>query len=177
MRPIFIIHNNTHCDEILADKISTHMGFEIREINVENLDYISKLVEDEDAALLIIGINTNKEIQFYLDKCRDLRIPYIFVKNNITADFKIDTILLPITNLEEEKEKGQTDTNTGKIGDMRAMFFTYEDSKGEQQISSVYVDFWSQSAYGDIFNHACPSGSNKNDFISTYDPSMALKLK
>lgn len=106
MRPIFIIHNNTHCDEILADKISTHMGFEIREINVENLDYISKLVEDEDAALLIIGINTNKEIQFYLDKCRDLRIPYIFVKNNITADFKIDTILLPITNLEEEKEKG-----------------------------------------------------------------------
>ena len=44
------------------------MGFEIREINVENLDYISKLVEDEDAALLIIGINTNKEIQL-VTKC------------------------------------------------------------------------------------------------------------
>jgi hypothetical protein len=44
--------------------------------------------------------------QNYLDKCRELRIPYIFVKNDIPDNFDINNIILPITNLEEEREKG-----------------------------------------------------------------------
>lgn len=106
MRPIFVIHNNTRSSEILANQISALMKFEIREINIIDLDNIGARTENEDAALLIIGINNNKDIQFYLNKCRELRIPYIFTKNNIPENFKIDTILLPISNLEEEREKG-----------------------------------------------------------------------
>jgi hypothetical protein len=64
------------------------------------------LVEEKDAALMIIGLNSDKEIQNYLDKCRELRIPYIFVKNDIPDNFDINNIILPITNLEEEREKG-----------------------------------------------------------------------
>lgn len=106
MRPIFVIHNDIQSCKILADKISAQMDFAIREININDINNIGELTETEDAALLIIGINSNKEIQFYLNKCRELRIPYIFTKDNITENFRIDTILLPISNLEEEREKG-----------------------------------------------------------------------
>jgi hypothetical protein len=82
------------------------MNFTIYEISSEELDDINSIVENKDAALLIIGINNNKEIQFYLNKTRELRIPHIFVKNTLPANFNINTILLPITNLEEEREKG-----------------------------------------------------------------------
>ena len=66
--------------------------------------------------------------------------------------------------MEEKKEEGKD------LGEMRAMFFTYEDAKGEKQISSIYVDFWSESAYGDLFTHAV----TKNDFIGAYDPDLAI---
>lgn len=106
MRPIFVIHNNTRSSEILANNLSMQMNFTIQNITTNNLDNIDHLVENEDAALLIIGLNENKEIQFYLNKCKNLRIPYIFIKNNITKEFEIKKILLPISNLEEEREKG-----------------------------------------------------------------------
>ena len=106
MRPIFVIHNNKQSSKILSDKISEQMSFVVREIDLNDLDNIGELTEKEDAALLIIALNDNKNIQFYLNKCRELRIPYIFTKDNLTEDFNIDTILLPISNLEEEREKG-----------------------------------------------------------------------
>ena len=68
MRPIFVIHNNTRSSEILANQISALMKFEIREINIIDLDNIGARTENEDTALLIIGINNNKDIQFYLNK-------------------------------------------------------------------------------------------------------------
>ncbi len=77
----------------------------------------------------------------------------------------LDEVVACLELLEDEKEKGND------LGDMRAMFFTYKDSKGEEQISSLYVDFWSQSAYGDIFIHR---DSGYNDFIGSYDSDLAI---
>lgn len=82
------------------------MDFMVHEIGLSDLNNIDTLVEEKDAALMIIGLNSDKEIQNYLDKCRELRIPYIFVKNDIPDNFDINNIILPITNLEEEREKG-----------------------------------------------------------------------
>ena len=82
------------------------MDFMVHEIGLSDLNNINTLVEEKDAALMIIGLNSDKEIQNYLDKCRELRIPYIFVKNDIPDNFDINNIILPITNLEEEREKG-----------------------------------------------------------------------
>ncbi len=106
MRPIFVIHNEQRTSEIIAQLIASRMNFAIREVSFYELDDINNYIEKEDAALLVIGLNRSKDIQYYLNKCRELRIPYIFVKNDIEKDFNIENIILPITNLEEEREKG-----------------------------------------------------------------------
>ncbi len=106
MRPILQITNNNKTSLYVANTIAERMDFSVEEIRVSDLDNINTLIEDKDAALLIIGLNSDKEIQNYLNNCRELRIPYIFVKNEIPNNFNIENILLPITNLEEEREKG-----------------------------------------------------------------------
>jgi hypothetical protein len=98
--------NNNNTSQYVANTIAERMDFNVEEIELSDLDNINTLIENKDAALLIIGLNSNKEIQNYLNKCRELRIPYIFVKNEIPNNFNIDNILLPVTNLEEEREKG-----------------------------------------------------------------------
>lgn len=106
MRPILIIHNDSRSSEIVASLIANQMQFAMREITTDVLNNIGSIIEEEDAALLIIGLNNDREIQPYLNKCRELRVPYIFVKNDLPLDYNIETILLPVTNLEEEREKG-----------------------------------------------------------------------
>lgn len=106
MRPILFINNNKNTSNLFANLIANHLGFYSQETTASNLDNIDSIIEKEDVALFIIGINSKSEIQFYLNKCRYLRIPYIFVQNSLNPNFNIDNIILPITNLEEEKEKG-----------------------------------------------------------------------
>ncbi len=106
MRPILQITNKNKTSQHLANLIAECMDFLVQEISLSDFDNINSLVEETDAALLIIGLNSNKEIQHYLNKCRELRIPYILVKNNLPNNFNINNIILPITNLEEEREKG-----------------------------------------------------------------------
>lgn len=81
-----------------------------------------------------------------------------------------DEVIACLEFLEDEK-KADND-----LGEMRAMFFTYKDSAGKEQISSVYVDYWSQSAYGNVFPHrnGDKSADAYNDFIGSYDSEMAL---
>lgn len=87
-----------------AADIAHTMDFTVRELSDNELKNIDIIVESEDAAMLIIGISTPRSIQPYLTALRSLRIPYIFVKPQQT--FAPQEIILPITNLEEEKEKG-----------------------------------------------------------------------
>lgn len=106
MRPILQIVNKNKTSQHLANLIAECMNFLVHEINMSDLNNINNLVEEQDAALLVIGLNSDNEIQNYLNKCRELRIPYIFVKNNVPNNFNIKNIILPVTNLEEEREKG-----------------------------------------------------------------------
>ena len=106
MRPILQIANNNKTSLHLANLIAERMDFSVQEVCSSNFENINAIVETQDAALLIIGLNSNNEIQFYLNRCRELRVPYIFVKNELPAEFNIENIILPITNLEEEREKG-----------------------------------------------------------------------
>lgn len=70
----------------------------------------------------------------------------------------IDEVIACLELIEENK--GLTDDDgiplLGKDNDedMDAIFFTYKDSKGEEQISSIFVDFWTQNANGAIFPHS-----------------------
>ena len=106
MRPILQISNKNNTSQLIANLIAERMDLIVLEIGLSDLNNINTLIEEKDAALLVIGLNSNKEIQFYLNKCRELRVPYIFVNNDIPANFDIKNIILPITNLEEDREKG-----------------------------------------------------------------------
>lgn len=106
MRPILQINNNKETSSILANLIAKQMNLSACEIQKNDIENIYTLIEELDAAILIIGLNTNKEIQYYLNKCRNIRIPYIFVKNELNPNYNINNITLPITNLDEEREKG-----------------------------------------------------------------------
>ena len=105
MRPILHLPNNNQTSQHITNLIATKMDFSITQIEKTQLTNINNIIEQQDAALLIIGLDNNNQIQPYLNQCRNLRIPYIFIKNNLPHNYNINNIILPITNLEEEREK------------------------------------------------------------------------
>ena len=96
MRPILQITNKNKSSQHVANLIAERMDFMVHEIGLSDLNNIDTLIEEKDAALIIIGLNSDNEIQNYLDKCRELRIPYIFVKNDIPDNFDINNIIKQI---------------------------------------------------------------------------------
>lgn len=107
MRPIAIINNQNKGSERakdLARTIAQKMEFVLEDIDSEILPTISEWVETHDAALVVCGIDEKTKIQQYLDYFRDLRVPYIFVKEGMPLG--ISKIAVPVTRFEEDKEKG-----------------------------------------------------------------------
>ncbi len=143
MRPILQITNKNKTSLYVANTIAERMDFIVEEIGLSNLDNINTLIENKDAALLIIGLNSDKEIQNYLNNCRELRIPYIFVKNEIPNNFNIDNILLPITNLEEEREKGPFSSSFARHFNCPITIYQPNDygSKATTNIEAIKVLF------------------------------------
>lgn len=105
MRPILHLPNNNQTSQHITNLIAQKMDFSIQQIEKNQLNNINTTIEQQDAALLIIGLDNNNQIQPYLNQCRNLRIPYIFIKNDLPPTYNINNIILPITNLEEEREK------------------------------------------------------------------------
>ena len=68
-----------------------------------------------------------------------------------TSSYKqltLDDVKTCLELIEEKREEGK------EIGEMRAIFLTYEDAKGEKQISSIHFEFWTQDANGNFFTHS-----------------------
>lgn len=88
-----------------ARDIARVMELEIKSVGYEALGGINRLVDETDAALLIVGLGGRVSVQTWLNALRELRVPYIFVKDGHRR-FDIKRVLLPVTNLMEEREKG-----------------------------------------------------------------------
>lgn len=58
---------------------------------------------EQDVALFAFSINEKSNVRKYLNATRSLRVPYFFLKSQ--ADFNLNRIVLPITNMPEEREK------------------------------------------------------------------------
>lgn len=63
MRPILQIANNNKTSLHLANLIAERMDFLVQEVHSSDFENINTIVETQDAALLIIGLNSNNEIQ------------------------------------------------------------------------------------------------------------------
>lgn len=162
MRPILVIHNDSRTSETLSSLIAQQMSFDVRSIATDELDRIDSIIEDEDAALLIIGLNHAREIQPYLNKCRQLRVPYIFIKNNLPADYTIKSILLPVTNLEEEREKGPYTSSIARHFGSNIQFYQPNDygTKAATNIEAMKVLFASFN-----LNHTTTQGKKDSSNI------------
>lgn len=103
MRAIITLNDNIKSVIDMAESMAQKMNFCI--VNADNESDINTFIDKVDAAIMIIGLESQSKIQSYLDKLREVRIPYMFVKEGQKAEIK--TILLPVTNLMEDREKGQ----------------------------------------------------------------------
>ena len=70
-------------------------------------DFEDYLVAHDVDMLFISCVNSRREIQYYLNYCRELRIPYLFLLDTTIGLTLPHTILLPVTLLEEEVHKAQ----------------------------------------------------------------------
>jgi nucleotide-binding universal stress UspA family protein len=102
-----------------------------------DLDNISDFVEENDAAMLVVGLTSNKKILFFLNKFRELRVPYLFVKQGQIAEF--DNVAVPMTYLEEDKEKGPFAGAFGRFFSSKLIVYKPKDygSKAQRNIEAI----------------------------------------
>jgi hypothetical protein len=77
---------------------------------------VTSICEELDASFLFIQIPAlqNKKIRFFLNECRELRIPYLFYKDSF-AGLNMTKVIVPIGFLEEEIEKAQFASAFGRF--------------------------------------------------------------
>ena len=80
-----------------------HINAQCSAVQLSSLSLLPELIEQHDAAMVVIELEDKKQIQTYLNYCRDLRVPYLFVLPGMQPLF--EQIAVPVTFLEEEKEK------------------------------------------------------------------------
>ncbi len=76
----------------------------------------SEFCDEADVSFLFIQLieNKSKAIRYNLNRCRDLRIPYVLYKDSFPA-LNLEKVLLPINFLEEEVEKAQFASAFGRF--------------------------------------------------------------
>ncbi len=82
-------------------------------------------LERIDASMVVAEIAQRRDIQPYLNACRNLRVPYLFVRSG--NEPKFDTVALPVTFLPEEKEKGPFAAAFGRFLHAKLVIFRPKD--------------------------------------------------
>ncbi len=97
--------------EILPDILSE--SAQIIEPSSENL---SEICEKNDISFLFIQLtgNNGKTIRKMLNDCRELRIPYVFFKDDFRP-LQMSKVFVPVNFLEEELEKAQFASAFGRF--------------------------------------------------------------
>ncbi|MBP1663082.1 MAG: hypothetical protein H6Q19_222 [Bacteroidetes bacterium] len=85
-------------------------------VKAETKPLLADDCENIDASFLIIQLmdNSRKNIQKHLNLCRELRIPYVFFREEF-PDFDLRKVMLPIGFLPEELEKAQFASAFGRF--------------------------------------------------------------
>jgi len=98
-------------------------------------------LEEQDPALLIFELTKNADIQRYLNICRDLRVPYLFLRPN--AKFDLKQISLPVSFLIEDKEKAPFASAFGRFLKSKILIYVPKDygSKARQNINQMKTLF------------------------------------
>ena len=141
-RPIYVISESGVFSGTLAEfSAALSAGLAYTEVRLSADDArmadIAGAVETEDAAIVVVGLCSEKNIQAYLNRFRELRVPYVFVKEGQKVDFA--DVAVPVTFLEEEKEKGPFAGAFGRFFGALLHIYKPKDygSKAERNVNAI----------------------------------------
>ncbi len=148
-RPILVLSSSKEVEanvSTFAETVSRSMDFETlytdtisigkdlySEFDILDIDIY---VEQLDVAMVIVPLESNKKIQYYLNLFRKLRVPYIFIKRSHSISFT--TISVPVTYLEEDKEKAPFASSFSRFLGSSIIIYKPNDygTKAERHIES-----------------------------------------
>lgn len=123
------------CDQ-QKDKIKCNVTYCILSDDIDFTDFM----ERNEAAAIIFELTEEgvyKNCKKALKICRELRIPYYFIKSNQTVNFK--RVLVPVGFLVEEREKGVFCSGMGRIFQSEILLMTANDygSRAQQNTEAI----------------------------------------
>jgi nucleotide-binding universal stress UspA family protein len=148
MRKIYILKTSDNADYSIAEQWAK--GFEkvflytkdyVELEEFENAYNFAEFLVKEEAYMLIITLLHRKNIQIYLNICRELRMPYLFVFSD--SSFNIDKVALPITFLTEDKEKAPFASALGRFCNTKIIIYAPKDygTKAKENINAAKTLF------------------------------------
>ncbi len=103
-------------------------------------DATEQLCDNESIDLLFISCRNNRrDIQHYLNLCRNLRLPYIFLTDTMQIPRTIATTVSPVSMLEEEVHKAEILTHLARFTGTHILFLLANDygSRAEQNLNKI----------------------------------------
>ncbi|MDR2684593.1 MAG: hypothetical protein LBB53_04340 [Prevotellaceae bacterium] len=127
--------------ENLAEKFQHQKEFFTMEKQKSTAENFAQTAEKKDAALIIFELRQNSDIQRYLNLCRALRVPYLFLRPD--AKFDVEKISLPVSFLVEDKEKAPFASAFGRFCKSKILIYAPKDygSKARQNINQMKTLF------------------------------------
>ncbi len=139
-----LIHNST------GTVAEQHIAFARTLAEQTNREFLL-MPEEEDAELedwceansvdmLFISCrNSRHEVQHWLNRCRNLRLPYVFLTDTMLHLRPLGTILAPVSMLEEEVHKAETLTHLMRYTQAKTVLLHAHDygSRAQQNVNRI----------------------------------------
>ncbi len=135
-------NKNLNASENFAGTFSAHLNKELLSQSVDGLD-AEALLKKQDIILficqLVPGKNLRKQVKTYLQIFREVRVPYLFIKEDSIQGSQIDHILAPVNYLPEEKEKASWCNNLGRLLNSKVTLLQPKDhgSRAAKNVSVI----------------------------------------
>jgi len=110
---------------------------------------LNTIVEETESVMLFFETNGDgvySKTKNVLKICRELRVPYVLTKKNDNLNYTFNKILVPVTFLVEDKEKGPYSANMGRFANseitlMKAKDYGTKAEKNTESIRLLYDKF------------------------------------
>lgn len=159
--------------------LATQMGKtyqQLCDIDICSLSNTEEWCEQNDVDMLFISVqNQPFVIQKYLNACRNLRIPYVFMTPTMHKIKAIQQILVTVSLLEEEVYKAQILSHIGRYTQANIILLKAHDfgSKAQNNVNKIATSlkqfdlkFEIREAKKDSFNLHKEVTDRQKDFLS-----------
>ncbi len=147
MRKIFVVQRDSTLSaniQLWAKELASSFKHETDSITITKdttAEDFASTMENSDASLVLIELNDKNSIQQYLNLCKRLRIPYMFVQPD--TPFDLTKVSLPVTFLIEDKEKIPFASAFGRFFESEIIIYKPKDygDKAQETINQAKTLF------------------------------------